>query len=288
MRCFKVTGCSEELRKACPVWNNLESDCPEMEDIKCWVIKNVYHPDQKQQLAKCKKCNYYLQMNKSNGISSDTNQTTAIIKCTGPLNNDRVRALEKVWETVKKSGKSHFILDIAEVTSIYSCAIGMIVKISTEIEQLNGKFILSGAQDFTLTLLKTVHLDKLIQFAPDISEALSAFDEQIRQQEEEKRLREVAEKEAEAAKIATRKRPPCWEYFNSHNPNNATKCDECFRKATQNTSPCWIVDGYIEGISFQFIGEDCLECSYFEEYRDSVEYPGLMSGKTTSQSKNIV
>lgn len=250
-----------------------------MEDIKCWIIKNVYHPDQKQQLAKCKKCSYYLQMNKSSGVSSDTTQATAIIKCTGSLNNDKVRALEKVWETVKKSGKKHFVLDIAEVSNIYSCAIGMIVKIFTEIEQLNGRLIISGAQDFTMSLLKTVHIDKMIQFESDTSEALNTFDELIRRQEEEIRLKEEAEKEAEAAKIAARKRPPCWEYFNNHNPKNATKCDECFRKATQNTSPCWIVDGHIEGISFQFISEDCLACSYFEEFGNTVENPGLMLGK---------
>jgi anti-anti-sigma factor len=252
-----------------------------MEDIKCWIIKNVYHPDQKQQLAKCKKCNYFLQMNKSSGVSSDTMQATAIIKCTGPLNNDRVRALEKVWETVKKSGKKHFIIDMADVSNVYSCAIGLIVKIHTEIEQLNGRLIISGAQDFTLSLLKTVHVDKMIQFESDTSEALNAFDELIKRQEEEIRLKEEAVKEAEAAKIAARKRPPCWEHFNNHNPKNATKCDECFRKATQNTSPCWIVDGHIEGISFQFICEDCLECSYFEEYGNTVENPGLMLGKAT-------
>jgi hypothetical protein len=96
---------------------------------------------------------------------------------------------------------------------------------------------------------------------------------------EAKEVLAASKKEAEAAKIAARKRPSCWEYFNNHNPKNATKCDECYRKATQNTSPCWIVDGHIEGISFQFICEDCLECSYFNEYSSTVENPGLMLGK---------
>jgi anti-anti-sigma factor len=288
VKCFNVTGCSEELRKNCPVWTSFEPDSAEMEDIKCWILKGVYHPDQKQQLAKCKKCSYFLQMNKNSGISSDTSKATAIIQCTGPLNNDRTRALEKVWETVKACGKLHFIIDISGVTNIYSCAMGAIVSIYKDIEHLNGRLIIAGAQGFTLTLLKSVRLDKTLHLEPDISEALHAFEELLKQQQEEKRLKEEAVKEAEAAKIESHKRIPCWEYFNNHNPKNATGCDQCFRKVTQNTSPCWIVSGYIEGISFQFVCEDCLACSYFEEYKDSVENPRLLLGKTVSKTDQRV
>ncbi len=255
-----------------------------MEDIRCWVIKNVYHPDQKQQLAKCRKCAHYIQLN-TNSISSDTSKVAAIIKCSGSLNNDRTRALEKVWDTVKNSGKRFFILDLSEVTNIYSCAMGMIVKIYKEIEKLNGLLILSGANSFVLTLLKSLHFDEILQMEADISDALGAINELVHQEEAEKRIKEEAEKkEAEAAKIAARKRAPCWEYFNDYNPKNATRCDECYRKITQNSSPCWIVDGFIEGISFQFICEDCLDCNYYLDHKDSVENPGLMTGKSFSQA----
>jgi anti-anti-sigma factor len=255
-----------------------------MEDIKCWIIKDIYHSDQKQQLARCRKCAYYLQMNKNSDISSDTSKAAAIIKCAGSLNNDRTRALEKVWGTVKTSGKLYFIIDISEVTNIYSCAMGLLVRMYKEIEQLNGHLIVAGANNFTLTLLKSLHLDDILHLEGDLSDALSAIDDQIHQLEEEKRLKEEAEKEAEAARIAIRKRAPCWEYFTDYNPKNATKCDDCFRKMTQNSSPCWIVDGYIEGISFQFVCEDCLECSYYQEFKDTVDNPGLMLGKTVHQT----
>lgn len=283
VKCFKVTGCSEELRKNCPAWTSFETDSQAMEEIKCWVIKNIYHPDQKQQLAKCRKCAYYIQLNK-NSISSDTSKVAAIIKCTGSLNNDRTRALEKVWDTVKTSGKLFFILDFSEVTNIYSCAMGMLVRIFKDIEKLNGHLILSGANHFTLNILKSFHFDEILQMEADISDALGTINELIHQEEEEKRLKDEAEKEVEAAKIAARKRAHCWEYFNDYNPKNATQCNECFRKITQNTSPCWIVDGFIEGISFQFVCEECLDCSYYQDHKDTVDNPGLMMGKTVSKA----
>ena len=71
--------------------------------------------------------------------------------------------------------------------------------------------------------------------------------------------------------LAAGKRPECWVFWKNHNPKNATTCDECFKKIKPTGKPCWIVDGMIEGISFQYVDEDCESCHYFEEFAGAQE-----------------
>jgi hypothetical protein len=91
-----------------------------------------------------------------------------------------------------------------------------------------------------------------------------------------KDLFDAARREAEAAAAegaagaeeaeTPKERPPCHVYWDNHNPRNVTACDECFRKLTPSDVPCWIVDGMIEGVSFQYVNEDCDDCRYFQEF----------------------
>ena len=78
-----------------------------------------------------------------------------------------------------------------------------------------------------------------------------------------KQVGEVARKQAEVEAAKPKERPPCREYFKNHNPRNATTCDKCFRKINPTNEPCWIVDGIIEGVSFQYVNDECEDCPHF-------------------------
>jgi len=49
-------------------------------------------------------------------------------------------------------------------------------------------------------------------------------------------------------------------------PKNATTCDECYKKDQTHGPALLGCDGMIEGISFQYVNEDCESCTYFAEF----------------------
>ena len=239
-----------------------------MENIKCWVFKGAYQQENRAQLQKCHKCSYFLDANYSTGISAQTDANVAIVGLQGSINNDRTRALEKVWEKIKQSGKQNLLIDISSVTNIYSCGLGLFIKIHKETQANNGNMVLSGASGKVLAILTETKLDKIIKITENRQLALEFF-ENIRKEAELKQL----EKE-KAAQVPVEPPPPvkkwipCWEFWKNQNPKNATKCDECYRKITPSKNPCWLVEGMIEGVSFQYVNGECESCDYFLQYNN--------------------
>jgi anti-sigma B factor antagonist len=266
-----MTKCTEKDRKNCIVWTSFQTTPEELDNIKCWVLKGVYQEENKAQLLKCRKCNYYLMLNNNSGIDSDLKTDVAIVTCDGVLNNDRTRALEKVWITLKKNSKFKVIVDFSNVNNIYSCGLGLLVKMHKEAIAEKGSMIITGAQGYVLSIFTSTKLTKLLHLAADKQAALEFFDLQRKKLEEAKAAEiEAREKEAaaqrEALKKPVRKQMPCWEFFDDKNPCNATDCNECFKKLAPTGTACWVVDGMIEGISFQYVSEDCESCPYFLEF----------------------
>ena len=270
MKCFEITKCSEQDRKSCIVWRTYKDLPDEMEDIKCWVIKGVYQEENKAQLQKCRKCAYYIKMNQNTGISSNLDTDMALVTCEGSINNDKTRALDQVWSSLKKSGKFKILMDISKVTNIYSCGLGQLVKIHKETEANKGVLVLVGAQAAVATILSSTKLIHLLNIVDDKSAAIAIFDSL-----KKKELAAIEAAIPKPAPIPVRQiktRIPCWQYWSGKNPKNATKCDECYKKVSSDKGPCWIVDGMVEGIAFQYINEECLGCTYFEEFCDSTTF----------------
>lgn len=259
MKCFELTHCSEEERSKCYVWNTFSKNIQDLENIKCWILKSAYQSDNKNQLQKCQQCSYYVAVNKESGIVAHYDPNAAIIACEGTINNDKTKALEKVWENIRENGKSNVILDLTNVNNIYSCGLGMIVKIHKESAAAGGLLVVAGIRGYVQTIFSSTKLSRIIKIAADLNQAASLFE--IKRQELEK-----AANATPKAPIMPKKRVPCWEYFENHNPRNANKCDECYKKVSQSKEPCWIVDGMIEGVSFQYVNEECENCSYFIEF----------------------
>ena len=259
MKCFDVTRCSDEQRASCFVWNSLRDNPDEMERIKCWVLKGVYQKENREQLERCHSCSYYLLMHEESAIVSDFDTDVAVITLEGVLNNDRTRALEKVWGAVLESGKTMILLRMEKVNNVYSCGLGMLVKIHKEARAASGMLVLCGLHGYVMTLLESTRLNRILNIAPDAGAARGLFDE-------ERRRCDAAAQDRADEDEPSRVRPHCFEYWNNHNPRNATSCDDCFRKIKPTDDPCWIVEGIIEGVSFQYVNEECESCPYFQEF----------------------
>ncbi|MBD3346464.1 MAG: STAS domain-containing protein [Chitinivibrionales bacterium] len=258
MKCYELTKCSKEQQEKCFVWNNFRENPDDFENIKCWVLKSVHQQENRDLLKKCLKCEYYLMMNRNAGLISDFDADIAVVTCEGVVNNDKTRAISEIWEKIKSKNKFKVILDFSAVNNIYSCGLGLLVKIHKETKQNGGKLVIIGAGGYVLTSFKSTKLDRLLTLVQTTAEAGNVFDAL-----KEKRDAAAAEKEK---KEKPKRRPPCWEYWDNHNPDNATTCDECFKKINPSNAPCWIVEGMVEGVSFQYVNEDCESCEYFMEF----------------------
>lgn len=267
MKCFEITNCSEKKRKSCHVWTSFQNSPEELDNIKCWVLKETYLQKNRSQLLKCRKCNYYLMMNRDYGIVTDTRSDIATICCDGVINSDKTRTLEKVWETLIENGKYNVILDISQVNNIYSCGLGLLVKMHKDALANNGMLIVTGVQGYALAIFTSTKLSKLLFMAADQKAAIQLFNLQKKKLEEAGK--EIITGPADFIK-PPRKRIPCWDFFESHNPGSQINCEECSKKISPSRDPCWIVDGLIEGISFQYINEKCETCGYFLKYGKGV------------------
>ena len=262
MKCFELTRCSEKERESCFVWNSLHDNPEDMENVKCWVIKGAYQQDNREQLQKCQKCKYYVMLNKDTGVVSGYDADLAVINCEGTINNDRSKALEKIWENLKKSNKFKVLLRMSDVKNVYSCGLGVIIKIHKEAASAGGMLVVEGAHDYVKTIFESARLDKILHLTATTADSKALFEIQKKKQET---AAPTVEK-PQPVKAPPKERVPCYVYWENHNPRNATTCDECFRKIKPSDQPCWIVEGMVEGISFQYVNEECQECGYFGEF----------------------
>lgn len=266
MKCFEVTKCPKETREACYVWNSFRDNPQDMENVKCWVLKGVYQEESGEQLKRCKQCAYYIMMNRDSGIVSDADTDIAVITCEGTLNHERTKALEKVWENLKQHNKFKIILDLSSINNIYSCGLGAIIKIHKDAVAAKGMLVVVCTEGYVTNLFAVTKLSRILKIVRNHRDAHDIFDTFKKKETDAQKVA------AEAAKPAKPKeRPACWTYFKNHNPKNATTCDECFKKIKPSGQPCWIVDGMIEGISFQYVNEDCESCTYFLEFGGTQE-----------------
>jgi anti-anti-sigma factor len=294
MKCYEITKCGEKERSSCQVWNGFRDHPEDMEGCACWVLTGAYHEEGGRQAQKCRKCGYYLTINRDTGLGVEHQADVAIITCSGTINMEKTKALEKVWDVVKKNKKNKVLLDIANVNNCYSCGLSMMVKMHREAVAAGGMLLVVGCPQTLYGVLHTTGLAKHLLFVQDRNAGLQHFAALATRKQEEERQKETearkaAEQQHAAATAATagrraapeaaetakpvaspptsqKKYVPCWEYWKNRNPRNATNCDECFHKKSTPQRPCWIVEGLVEGVVFHFINETCVDCRYFEEF----------------------
>jgi len=175
MKCYEITGCSEEQRKDCFVYKNFQNNISDMENISCWVLKKGCAEFHSEYQKKCDYCPYYAAVNEQ-GITvnfDSQNQENVIIECRGTLNTVRNAALCDVADKLKKDKKSRVIIDLSSVSNIYSCALSTIVRFHLQCEELGGTFVIAGATGYVMVALNTTSLDRFIKQAQNMEEARS-------------------------------------------------------------------------------------------------------------------
>jgi anti-sigma B factor antagonist len=267
VKCYEITNCQPKDREACYVWNSFRDSPQDMDNIKCWILKGVYQEENADLYKKCKLCKYYLMMNRDSGIVSDYDADLAIITCEGTINMDRGKALEKTWETLKSHGKNKVLLDLTRVTNIYSSGLGTIITIHKSTQAAKGLLILVCPDGYVKNLFQVTKLSRLLKIVGDTREARDAYD--AYKLLEAKKTAQPTAPETLKPKQPPKERPQCFVYWKDKNPRNATGCNECFKRIKPSNQPCWIVEGMIEGVSFQYVNEDCEDCPYFAQYGEA-------------------
>jgi anti-anti-sigma factor len=264
VKCYEVTKCSPQDRQTCYVWNTFSQTPQDMENLKCWILKGAYQDGNKEQLTKCQKCKYFLMINEQTGVASTFDSDLAIVSLEGVINNERSKAIEKVWESLKANNRTRVLLRLKDVSNIYSAGLGTLIKVHKECSAAGGILVVEGARGYVQSLLSGTKLDRILNIAADDAAARKILDE-FKQKLERAAAVQSAPKPAEPPK-PPKERVPCYVYWKDHNPRNATKCDECSKKIHPTDQPCWIVEGMIEGVSFQYVNEECEDCKYFHEF----------------------
>jgi anti-anti-sigma factor len=289
VKCYDVKKCSDQERAECYVWKNFGANPQEMEGIQCWVFKGAFDENGSQSQA-CRKCKYYQALNGEVNVDADQASDLAVVGCSGQVNDEKSASLAKVWDTLKKHNRYKVILDFSRVTTIYSIGLSMLVKINREAVTGGGMMVIVVGQGPVYQILQTTKLAKVLPITADMTAARNLFDAAAKRKqataaaEKAQRDAEAAQKaaaDAEARRAAMPQPMPmpqpqaqaqpkkfvrCWEYWNGQNPKNATKCDDCYQKKNPKPQACWIVEGNVEGVTFYFVNEACVDCKYFEEF----------------------
>jgi anti-anti-sigma factor len=265
MKCYEATKCPPKDRENCFVWKNFRDNPKDLENVKCWILKDGCNDENEEQQKKCRRCNYYRLANTDSGIAFASETDYAIVKCEGSLNNERNNALKKVWQTLKSHGKMRVLLDLSRTDTIYSSGLATIVTMQKETKEAGGLLIVLCNDDYIKNLFHVAKVSRIVAIMDTIRDAHDAF--QAHKELRNKKAAQIVEsRERPKPEQPPRERPVCHVYWKNRNPHNATSCDECSKKIKPTSQPCWIVDGIIEGVSFQYVNEDCERCRYYEEF----------------------
>lgn len=260
MKCFELHKCSKEEREQCFVYRSYP-DKTDLDGVKCWIMNGAFQKGNDSQLEKCLNCPYYKDLNKDSGISQLERTNATVISVTGTINNDRSKSLEDVLGVLLDKKRYYTVLDLTNVNNIYSCGLGTIIRMHKEMVSRGGAFFVVNPQPYIMSIFESTKLTRFLSIFEKEQEAITAIEEKIRGREQKKEQKKISEETAK--ELEKKKTQKCWEYWNNHNPKNANTCDECYRKNTDPRQPCWIVEGTVEGVSFQYVNEDCENCDFF-------------------------
>jgi len=260
MKCYEIRKCTEQDRKQCFVYLSYPNK-QDLDGVKCWILNGAFQKGNRVQLEKCLACPYYKANAQETNILQTEHTHTTFVSVTGAINNDRARALEDVLASLLDKKRVHVVLNIENVNNIYSCGLGTIIRMHKELAARGGFLIVACPQAYVLNILESTKLTRFLKIAAKESDALAMIDQVIEGRRRETEAAETTrKKEVERQRTAAQ---PCWEFWNNHNPKNANTCDECFRKQSKSDRPCWLVEGSVEGVSFQYVNEDCEDCRYY-------------------------
>jgi anti-anti-sigma factor len=93
------------------------------------------------------------------------------------LNYDVADELKAVLRTrtqeLQDSGRRHFVLELAEVSIVDSCGVGLMIGLHNQIHAAGGSLWLVGVTQFLQKILRMMHLDQYFQVAASEADVLA-------------------------------------------------------------------------------------------------------------------
>lgn len=90
--------------------------------------------------------------------------TTSFFKPSEEIHFDNYKEVEtRLIEEITNGGATEVVLDLSNVTTLYSMTLGMINKIAHTITKRGGKFSVTNVNSEIRKVLKATRLDKIIE-----------------------------------------------------------------------------------------------------------------------------
>jgi anti-anti-sigma factor len=208
---------------------------------------------------KCEKCPYLAEMQAPCNVTYVDKNGVGLITITGNVSESALPNLKKAADASVASGKA-VAVDCSGVTAMCSPSLGLLLRVYKARKEKTSSFFLVAPSTSLLELLRSTMLIKVMPVVRELNEvdnAINKLEEDIKTGELRRKQEEEKKKLAEAVTLR------CWEYYKGQHPKNATPCAVCYFKNSGSKRPCWVVVGNIDGVEFDYIEEDCLDCEYF-------------------------
>jgi len=253
----------------CDLAKGLTGQTPE-NGTQCWL----FNMDENGRLnAKCAKCPYSAELQTTEAIRFEERPLIAVIVLPQELSEKQIPELKKVIDTLLPKDKKALVFDSRALEQIHTGALGLLLRTYKTLKERKSEFFLIQPGDLFMALLRSTKLSKILPIArsaEEVEEYLNKQDEAVKSGEakrkEEERLQRAKEQETLR----------CYDFWKGHNTQNATPCAVCHYKASASKRPCWIIDSQIEGITFEYTNEECLDCNYYQRLNPNSDVQELL------------
>ncbi len=248
---------------SCDIAKSLTGETPE-QGTTCWV----YNMDDSGKFhKKCEKCPYFNELQAPCKIAMADTANSTIITLSGNVNDAALPELKKTIDKHTPNDKP-IAFDCGAVLSMCSGALGLLLRVFKTRKERQQLFFLISPSGPMLELLRSTMLIKVMPTIRDHSEIETISKKRSEERETGELQRKMADEKKRLEEAAALR---CWEYFKGQHPKNATACAVCYYKNSASKRPCWVVVGSVDGIEFDYIDEDCLDCEYFQKLNPDLD-----------------
>ncbi len=255
---FDLTKGAVAFFNACDLAKSLTGKTPET-GTQCWI----FNMDDSGHLNhKCEKCQYYKEFQKPETIRVEKKANLSLVFLPESMTEKGLPDLKKVFDGLINEGAKFVAVDCSSTKQINPQVLGTILRAFKSTREKGGEFFLLNPATPVAELLRSTMLIKIIPLsrsADDVERLIQEKEIEIKTGEAKRKAEEEEKKKKEAETLR------CWDFWKGHNTNNATPCAVCHYKMTGATIPCWMIIGEIEGVTFEYINEECLDCRYYQK-----------------------
>jgi anti-sigma B factor antagonist len=105
----------------------------------------------------------------------DAAEGVAVLKLDGRLNMVAAPRLKEAVDQVVEGGRSHVVVDMADVTFMDSSGLGALIAGLKKARQRNGDLRISGINDQVATVLRLTNLDRVLRAHSSVEAATDGW-----------------------------------------------------------------------------------------------------------------